>query len=273
MRKEEKKKSLPGVAAVIIVVAAIITAGFFYIQYYTGVQYDMSMASVSAGDILLSGNHGKWEETISAIAADAAKMKEGSVDSLLMAERTDENAWAFDYLDLLDELEQEEFSPDGDRRYQLIYLEGDIPALAADLNGYFVSLFIWHDGEITTLLDKESYGMWGRNWEYQPYQNKICTSAYYSSGEDLSWEWSYYQVSEDYQLEFLYKLSYEEKADGSWKNYYRDDVRNEGEPVEITDEEFDDYYMECEGSITGGYEIEEVRKSLEKVVNNTIKSL
>ena len=253
-----RKKFLQKVAAVIILVAVVTTAGFFC---FKGVYHD-AYAAVGSVPIKLDAEGQKFD------VADR-------LDNI--PKKTGENAWAFDYLALLDELEQDEYYSGDGIEYKLVYLDGDIPALAAGHTGYAVSVFVWHDGEITTLMDREGYGTWGRYWGYQPYQNRIHTFCYYFDDETYSAYWDIYQISESYEMEFLYVLSYtQEKEKNLVSYYYWEDIQLIEEPVEITEEEFSSYFLEDVGNkenavgyktLVGDSDIEDMRWQLGHIIN------
>ena len=196
----------------------------------------------------------------------------------LDAKRTEENAWAFDYLALLDELEQDEYYSGDGIEYKLVYLDGDIPALAAGHTGYAVSVFVWHDGEITTLMDREVYGLRGRYWGCQPYQNVIYVHDF--DNQSCTEYWSFYQISESYELEFLYTLSCTNDREKNLVSYYyQEDIRDLEEPAEITEEEFLSYPLEDAGKeylaynvadyveIIGDSDIEDMRWQLGRIID------
>lgn len=260
MNKHMPKKFLLKAAAVIIFTAAIVTAGSFALK---GTYRDKQAAVQTA--------HGMVDAEITGIDI---------TDRLDIPRKTAENAWAFDYLALLDELEQDEyFSGDG-IEYKLVYLDGDIPALAAGHTGYWVSVYVWHDGEISLLMDKENYGTWGRYWGCQPYRNKIYTYCYDFDDKRYAEYWDFYQVSENYEIEFLYSLiCVEEREKDRVSYYYQEDIKDIEEPEEITKEEFLSYSIEDAGKeyaeyavedyveIVGDSDIEDMRWQLGRVID------
>ena len=59
--------------------------------------------------------------------------------------------------------------------YSLVYFDEDqIPELAADQKGYYISLYTYKDGTVSVLMDKWSYGAMGNaGYEYAPGKNSL----------------------------------------------------------------------------------------------------
>lgn len=62
-----------------------------------------------------------------------------------------------------------------DVEYDLVDIDGDdIPELAAGIDGYFVSLYTYHDGTVYRLMDQWGYGAMGNvGYEYLPGENRL----------------------------------------------------------------------------------------------------
>lgn len=81
---------------------------------------------------------------------------------------------AYDAVSRLRNLELEE-----DRTYNMTYSllyvdEDEIPELAAGVDGYYVSLYTYHDGKVFTLMDRWPYGAMGNaGYEYAPRKNNL----------------------------------------------------------------------------------------------------
>lgn len=62
-----------------------------------------------------------------------------------------------------------------DVEYDLVDIDGDdIPELAAGIDGYFVSLYTYHDGMVYRLMDQWGYGAMGNvGYEYLPGENRL----------------------------------------------------------------------------------------------------
>ena len=84
--------------------------------------------------------------------------------------------WREAYMETAAQCEQE-FPPQegGGMKYDLIDFDGDeIPELAAGMDGYFVSLYTYRDGEVCTLMDCWGYGAMGNyGYEYCPGKNSL----------------------------------------------------------------------------------------------------
>lgn len=210
-------------------------------------------------------------------AAAEATVEEADTMDELAAKKTDENAWAFDYLALLDELEQDEYYSEEWTEYKLVYIDGDIPGLAVGYTGYEVSVFLWHDGEITTLMDKEGYGLRGRYWGYQPYRNIIYVHDF--DNQSCTEYWDFYQISESYEREFLYGLSCTTDREKNIKSYYYYDQEDSTwieDHAELTEEEFLSYPLEDTKfgynvpgyeEITGDSDIDDMRWQLGRIID------
>lgn len=61
-------------------------------------------------------------------------------------------------------------------KYDLVDIDGDdIPELAAGINGYFVSLYMYQDGTVYRVMDQWPYGAGGNSgYRYQPGENRFC---------------------------------------------------------------------------------------------------
>ncbi|MBD5538033.1 MAG: hypothetical protein HDQ99_20745 [Lachnospiraceae bacterium] len=123
--------------------------------------------------------------------------------------------WAQAYLSVITEL-QENRDLDG-IDFGLIYVnDDDIPELVFGPEGYWVSLYTWQDGQVYTVMDKESYGTWGRIYTYVPSQNVIKEWSYYyfdydDDGFTRRGYDDFYQMAETtYELEYIYGLIVED---------------------------------------------------------------
>ncbi len=244
-----RKRFLPKAAAVIILLTAAATAGLFCYR----------------GLLCNADEEGKAAYGYGA----AVKGRDAAVtDRLAVNMRSDEKEWAVDYLAFLDELTQDASFSGDNIEYKLVYLVGDIPALVVGPTGYWVSVFLWHDGEITNIMDKEAYGTWGRYWACQPYQNKIYTYCYSFDEKSRSDYWDFYQISERYEMEFLYGLTgvWEQEKDAS-SYYYQENGQDLEKSVEITGEAFAAYFAEDDVVLAGDSSIEDMRRQLGRVID------
>lgn len=90
--------------------------------------------------------------------------------------------------------------------YNLIFFDDDdIPELAAGSNGYFVSLYTYHDGRIYTLMDAWAYGAWGNNgYEYSPRKNSLRNDDQDYAG--LIHYTTYLTVNSEYSMESVVQI-------------------------------------------------------------------
>ena len=124
--------------------------------------------------------------------------------------------WAQAYLSVIAELQEDRGNLDG-IDFGLIYVnDDDIPELVFGHDGYWVSLYTWQDGQVYAVMDKESYGTWGRFYTYVPFQNVIREYAYYyfdyeDDGFTRRCYDDFYQIEETtYELEYIYGLIVED---------------------------------------------------------------
>lgn len=125
--------------------------------------------------------------------------------------------------------------------YQLIYFdEDDIPELAAGVNGYFVSLYTYHEGTIYTLMDHWGYGAMGNaGYEYAPRQNRLRNYNSDMAGAILYT--TYMEIGENYSLDTVAQIT----------SYQFDDVNKNG----MVDEEEKDSLGNYSVSYLDGKEI------------------
>lgn len=105
-----------------------------------------------------------------------------------------------------------------DLSFELIHFdEDDIPELAAGLNGYYLSLFTYHDGKVYILMDRWPYGIQGNpGYEYSPGKNNL---RYYSTVYAGAVRWRHYiMIGAEYSMEPIAEI----------ETYYFDDVNENG---------------------------------------------
>lgn len=124
--------------------------------------------------------------------------------------------WAQAYFSVIAELQEDWGDLEG-IDFGLIYVnDDDIPELVFGHDGYWVSLYTWQDGQVYAVMDKESYGTWGRFYTYVPFQNVIREYAYYyfdydDDGFTRRCYDDFYQIEETtYELEYIYGLIVED---------------------------------------------------------------
>ena len=73
------------------------------------------------------------------------------------------------------EEEKEEKTWQNSYTYELIHIDNDgVPELSLGQRGYWVSVYSWKNGQLTTLLEERGYGAAGvPGYEYLPYENVI----------------------------------------------------------------------------------------------------
>ena len=92
--------------------------------------------------------------------------------------------------------------------YDLIYVDEDgIPELVAGKNGYWLSLYTYHDGTVYTLMDWWGYGAMGNaGYEYVPKANSMRNYNTDLAGAIL--HTSYMWVDEQYALDWVTITTY-----------------------------------------------------------------
>lgn len=152
--------------------------------------------------------------------------------------------------------------------YNLIYFDHDeIPELVIGDNGFWVSLYTWHEGRAYALMDHWGYGAMGNaGYEYIPRENRVRN--YNSDYAGAIYYSTYMSMNEQYTLETVAQIV----------TYNFDDVNGNGVPDEdeegsvgyysvsyvddaqITNEQFAAYNA-------GEYEFINGRMSLEELMN------
>lgn len=148
-----------------------------------------------------------------------------------------------------------ELESTGERQYNLIYFDGDdIPELVTGVDGYYVSLYTYHDGKVYTLMDCWGYGAMGNaGYEYAPGKNSLRN--YNTDYAGAICYTTYMAVSDRYTMDVVAQI----------ETYNFDDVNGNGMPdegeydsigyygvsyidgVEVSDEK-------CKSYDVGGYE-------------------
>lgn len=151
--------------------------------------------------------------------------------------------------------------------YDLIYVDEDeIPELVAGKNGYWLSLYTYHDGTVYTLMDWWGYGVMGNaGYEYVPKANRMRNYNTDFAGAIL--HTSYMWVDGQHTLDWMTITTYnfddvngngmpdenEEESMGKYSVSYVDGV-------EITDGQYQEYdegeYEYIRGTM-GGTELRE----------------
>jgi len=166
---------------------------------------------------------------------------------------------AYEAVSRLSELEKSQ-----EEEYNLIYFdEDDIPELVVGLDGYYNSLYTYHDGTVYTLMDQWPYGAMGNaGYEYVPGKNSLLNYNTDYAGAILYT--TYMAMNEQYDMELVAQIT----------TYNFDDVNENGMPDE-NEEGSLGYYSksyingkeasteECEAYSLEGYEYIQVNMSVE----------
>lgn len=152
---------------------------------------------------------------------------------------------------------------EGRRKYDLIYFdEDDIPELVADVPGYWMSLYTYHEGSVYLLMDGWGYGAWGvGGYEYAPGKNSLRVfDADYAGAIVYT---TYATVGPEHSMETVVTVKTLYFGDLNGDGYPdEEDEYEDYEPVsyidgiEVSQEEWDAYEM-------GDYEYIESRLTLE----------
>lgn len=166
---------------------------------------------------------------------------------------------AYEAVSRLSELEKSQ-----EEEYNLIYFdEDDIPELVVGLDGYYNSLYTYHDGTVYTLMDEWPYGAMGNvGYEYIPGKNSLLNYNTDYAGAILYT--TYMAMNEQNDMELVAQIT----------TYNFDDVNENGMPDE-NEEGSLGYYSksyingkeasteECEAYSLEGYEYIQVNMSVE----------
>lgn len=148
--------------------------------------------------------------------------------------------------------------------YNLIYFDGDeIPELVSGVDGYYNSLYTYHDGTVYTLMDEWPYGAMG-NAGYEYVQGKNSLRNYNTDYAGAILYTTYMAMNEQYDMEVVAQIT----------TYNFDDVNENGMPDENEEGSLGYYsksYLngkeasteECEAFNQEGYEYIQVNMSVE----------
>ena len=163
-----------------------------------------------------------------------------------------------------------EVEDDSNLSADLIYVDSDdIPELVIGDNGFWVSLYTYHDGRVYTLMDHWGYGVMGNaGYEYIPKENRIRN--YNSDYAGAIRYTAYMAMNDQYSLETVTQI----------ETYNFDDVNENGYPdddeqgsigyysasyvdgVQITYEQYNDYDAGEYEPVIGAMSLEELKKEL-----------
>lgn len=148
--------------------------------------------------------------------------------------------------------------------YNLIYFdEDDIPELVTGVNGYYTSMYTYHNGNVYLLMDRWPYGAMGNaGYEYVPYKNSLRN--YNSDFAGAIVYTTYMTIGEKYTMDVVEEIV----------TYNFDDSNGNGYP-DADEEGSIGYYavsyingvqataQECASYNVGEYEYIDVNMSLE----------
>lgn len=99
--------------------------------------------------------------------------------------------------------------------YNLIYVDGDAtPELVIDMQGSFISLYTYADGNVYTLMDMYGYGAMGNaGYEYAPFLNRISNANSDYAGAQV-WE-VVMSINANHELENTWSGCYQYFAVGT----------------------------------------------------------
>lgn len=163
-----------------------------------------------------------------------------------------------------------ELSNDANLTCDLIYVDDDdIPELAVGYTGYWVSMYTYHDGKVSTLMDRWAYGAMGNvGYEYIPRGNRLRN--YNNDYAGLIHYTTYMEIRNQDSLETVMQI----------ETYNFDDVNGNGMPdddemdsagfysvsyvngEEITDEQYAAYDAGAYEYIDGSKSLDEVKQAL-----------
>jgi len=156
-----------------------------------------------------------------------------------------------EYITAYVEKVREVAADDDTAQFALINLTGnDIPELVTEQD-YAVSVFMWADGELKTLMDGWGYGVAGNTgYEYLPGQNVIYNSNS-DQGGAIRYE-DYLTVGDNYEIVGIYdeplSISFINEQGGYSENpdYYYGDTK-------ISEQEYETYQIPGEYEMITGY--------------------
>ncbi len=150
--------------------------------------------------------------------------------------------------------------------YNLIYFDEDeIPELVAGVDGYNTSLYTYHDGSVSVLMDSWPYGAMGNSgYEYCPKKNSLRNYNTDYAGAILYT--TYMEMDSNYTMETVAQITF----------YNFDDVNQNGMPDENEMETVGKYGMsyidgkaatdeQCASYEKGAYEYMQGSMSLEEL--------
>ena len=152
----------------------------------------------------------------------------------------------------------------------LIYVDGDdIPELVVGDNGFWVSLYTYHDGRAYTLMNHWAYGAMGNvGYEYIPMENRIRN--YNSDYAGAIRYTAYMAMNDQYSLKTVMQIVTYNFDDVNENGYPDDDEQGSigyysasyADGVQITFEQYSDYDAGEYEAVVGAISLEELKKEL-----------
>lgn len=137
----------------------------------------------------------------------------------------------------------------GREEYDLIYFDEDeIPELVTGVEGYYVSLYTYHDGKVYILMDSWGYGAMGNaGYEYSPHKNSLRN--YNADFAGLIMYTTYMTIGSQYSMDMVVQIETLNFDDADGDGYPDEsEINNDDyysvsyiDGVEITDEQYASY--------------------------------
>lgn len=160
--------------------------------------------------------------------------------------------WAWDYANYLMNMMQSDYDGFWERSFDLIYLdEDDIPELVVGQEGYWVSVYTWHNG-IETVMDPWGYNAGGNfGYEYLPRTGIVYNAG---SGYAGAIRYEYYRKLSEDGLEPLLEIRRDCFVDknGNGEPDQEDDYDSTG-PIYVYDEAAEEYVEISEQEVSELY--------------------
>lgn len=163
-----------------------------------------------------------------------------------------------------------EVEDDSNLTGDLIYVDSDdVPELVIGDNGFWVSLYTYHDGKAYSLMDHWGYGVMGNvGYEYIPKENRIRN--YNSDYAGAIRYATYMAMNDQYSLKTVTQIETYNFDDVNENGYPDDDEQGSigyysvsyADGVQITYEQYNDYDAGEYESVVGAMSLEELKKKL-----------
>lgn len=238
-KRGNKRWMIPVVLGVILMLSVAVVGGVFFFRSrepVKGIEKEIERENDSPEESLDNQEFSKSEE-------DAAQPQPSVQDEPVPEETSD---WVLAYLSKMDEEaqtvnewnENQEWSS---WEYDLIYLDDDdIPELVSGPDGYWVSVYTYHDGQLYTLIDEWGYGAFGvAGYEYALRTGIVSwADADYAGAVVYSY---YVKMNKVYEMETICAIRSDFYVDNNENGWPDEDEYTEEEQVFYWDPELEDY--------------------------------